>query len=145
MKRVMTVQDVLLIRKRDDQGEYAAPVGYFARYYKVSAEHIRRIRRGEAYSWVEAGLEPIQVEDEEILAHMAQLNQPRAPRSAPPPIQVDPEEIARLAELSEEFKEIEPASPAPVPEKEKTETEKEIEAQAERGRQAALNYLDKKR
>lgn len=142
MKRIMTVQDVLLIRKRDDQGQYAAPVGYFARYYKVSAEHIRRIRRGEAYSWVEAGLEPIQVEDEEILAHMAQLNQPRAPRPAPPPIQVDLEELERIRQLSDEFKNVEVAPPPPP---EKSEAEKEMEAQAERGRQLAAQFLDKKK
>lgn len=62
----LSVKEVLDIRRKDDRGQYLAPIGFYSRLHGLSYEHVRKVRRGEVYAWITEGLEGITEQDAEV-------------------------------------------------------------------------------
>lgn len=68
----LSVKEVLDIRRKDDQGQYLAPIGFYSRLHGLSYEHVRKVRRGEVYAWITEGLEGITEQDAEVSREIVQ-------------------------------------------------------------------------
>ena len=65
----LTREQILQIRALDAQGNYPQAASFWGRLHGLSAEHIRRIRRGEIYQWVTEGIEQHLAEDARDMQH----------------------------------------------------------------------------